>query len=242
MLRPSNTLSAKLSITITIPIILISVLAIALTVFLNIGKLDRTLGELEDSRLRFTVNTLRDNLETGLDLGLPINGMGNAQAAIDFEAAQDPGIVAIIVRDPAGTPVYSTGRKPDQQDIRVASPLSNDLGVVAGSVELHYARGAHDAFMSGISRQLVQAALAATLVTIVLAVLGIRLWVRRIRRTMDSIVHAFDPAAAPEPLHWPDRHATALAEEVNRSATQAAHDIRDARDALSGPDAAGARL
>lgn len=231
---------SRLSVTITAPIILISVLAVALTVFLNIGKLDRTLTELEDSRLRFTVNALRDNLETGLDLGLPVNGLGNAQAAIDFEAAQDAGIVAIIVRDPAGVPVYTTGRTPDKQDIRVASPLSNDLGVTAGSVELHYSRRAHDAFMSGITGQLLEAAAVATVLTGVLAALGIRLWVRRIHRTLGTIEQAFDPRAPV--VEKPDRQAAELALEVNRTAGQAGRDLQEARAALSGPDAAGARL
>lgn len=230
---------SRLSVTITAPIILLSVLAIALTVFLNIGKLDRTLTELEDSRLRFTVNALRDNLETGLGLGLPVNGLGNAQAAIDFQAAQDGGIVAIIVRDAAGAPVYSTGRTPDKQDIRVASPLSNDLGVTAGSVELHYSRGAHDAFMSGITGQLLQAALFATLLSAVLAALGIRLWVRRIDRTLGTIEQAFDPHAPV--VQKPDRQAAELAQEVNRAAGQAGRDLQEARAALSGQDATGAR-
>ncbi|GAB2839142.1 hypothetical protein GCM10027277_02620 [Pseudoduganella ginsengisoli] len=215
-------------------------LAIALTVFLNIGKLDRTLTELEDSRLRFTVNGLRENLETGLDLGLPINGLGNAQAAIEFEAAQDAGIVAIIVRDTAGVPVYSTGRKPDNGDIRIASPLSSDLGVVAGSVELHYSRAGHDAFMSGIATQLTQAGVVATLLTGMLAALGIRLWVRRIRRTLGTIEHAFDPSTPA--VSRPDRQAEELAAEVNRAAGQAGQDLQQAHAALSGSDAAGARL
>jgi hypothetical protein len=227
---------SRLSVTITAPVILISVLAIALTVFLNIGKLDRTLTELEDSRLRFTVSTLRDNLETGLDLGLPINGLGNAQAAIDFAAAQDTGIVAIIVRDAAGVPVYVTGKTPGPRDLRVASPLSNDLGVTAGTVELHYARGAHDAFMSGITGQLQRAAVLATLLTAVLATLGIRLWVRRIDRTLGTIGQAFDPGAPVVPN--PDRHAAELAQEVNRAAGQVRHDLREARAALSGPGGA----
>ncbi len=231
---------SRLSVTITAPIILISVLAIALTVFLNIGKLDRTLSELEESRLRFTLNALRDNLETGLDLGLPVNGLGNAQAAIDFEASQDHGIVAIIVRDPAGTPVYATGRTPDRRDIRVASPLQNDLGVTAGTLELHYSRGGHDAFMSGITGQLVEAAVVATLVTAALAALGIRLWVRRIRRTLGTIEQAFDPHAPALPET--DSQAARLAQEVTQTASQARRDLREAREALRGPDAAGARI
>lgn len=228
---------SRLSVTMSAPIVLISVLAIALTVLLNLGKLERTLSELEDSRLRFTVNALRDNLETGLDLGLPVNSLGNAQAAIEFEAARDTGIVAIIVRDAAGVPVYTTGRAPARHDIRLASPLSNDLGVTAGSVELHYSRGAHDAVMSDISGQLLKAGLIATVVSAVLAALGIRLWVRRIHRTLGTIAQAFDPHA-PQ-LGKPDRQALALAREVKRMAGEAGRDLREARAALHGQDAAG---
>lgn len=171
---------SRLSTSITAPIILISALAIGLTVFLNIGKLDRTLGELEDSRLRFTVNALRENLETGLDLGLPVTGLGNAQDAIEFEARQDPGIVYIAVRDAAGAVAFSTGKGVEPDAITVGAQLSNNLGAKVGAVELHYSRRNHQALIGDLSRHLLLAAAAATAISTLLAVGGVRLWVRRI--------------------------------------------------------------
>ncbi|MES2259259.1 MAG: hypothetical protein V4724_12100 [Pseudomonadota bacterium] len=231
---------SRLSITITAPIVLISVLAIGLTVFLNVGKLDRTLSELEESRLRFTINSLRENLETGLDLGLTVKGLGNAQAAIDFEARQDPDIVSITVRDEAGKIAFNTGRAAEKDSIKVATTMSNNLGVNVGAIELQYSRRSHDHFIAGISRQLTLAGLAATALSALLAVLGIRLWVRRIGRTLRSIEHTLD--AAVPPVTHPDRHAAALAEQVNLRSSKAMQELEQAKHAITSADVAGERL
>ena len=231
---------SRLSITITTPIVLISALAIGLTVFLNVGKLDRTLGELEQSRLHFTLNNLRENLETGLDLGLPVKGLGNAQAAIDREARQDPDIVSIAVLDDGGAVAFSTGRPADTDIIKLRTGMSNNLGVQVGAIELHYSRRAHDSFIAGISGQLMIAALAAVALSSLIAVLGIRLWVRRIRRTLRSIEATLDPAQPP--LRRPDRHAAALAERVKHSAHSALEELERAERAITSADVAGTGL
>ncbi|KQV87764.1 hypothetical protein ASD15_27275 [Massilia sp. Root351] len=231
---------SRLSITITAPIALISALAIGLTVFLNVGKLDRTLGELEDSRLRFTINVLRQNLETGLDLGLPVRSLGNAQAAMELEARQDPDIVALIVKDDKGRAAFSTGRPAQSDSIVLSTPLSNNLGVTVGAIELHYSRRSHDRFIAGISRQLLLAGLLATVLSTLLAVLGTQLWVRRIGRTLGSIEHTLD-ASAP-PVARPDRHAVALAEQAAGSAGRALRDLEQARRAITSKDVAGEKL
>lgn len=231
---------SRLSMTITAPIVLISALAIGLTVFLNVGKLDRTLGELEQSRLRFTVNVLRQNLETGLDLGLPVRGLGNAQAAIDFEARQDPDIVAIVIKDAQGRPAFSTGRPAERNSVAVGAPLSNNLGVTVGAIELHYSRHGHEQFVAGFARQLLLAGLAAAALSTLLAVLGTRLWVRRIGRTLGSMEHALD-ASAP-PVARPDRHAAALAEQAAHSAHRALRELEQAQRAITCKDVAGEKL
>jgi hypothetical protein len=231
---------SRLSITITAPIVLISALAIGLTVFLNVGKLDRTLGELEQSRLRFTLNNLRENLETGLDLGLPVKGLGNAQAAIDGEARQDNDIISISVLDDAGAVAYSTGHPTDTDVVKLRTGMSNNLGVQVGAIELHYSRRAHDSFIAGISRQLTMAALAAIALSSLIAVLGIRLWVRRIRRTLRSIEATLDTSQPP--LRRPDRHAAALAERVNHSANNALQELERAERAITSADVAGTGL
>ncbi len=231
---------SRLSITISALIVLISALAIGLTLFLDVGKLDRTLGELEQSRLHFTLNNLRENLETGLDLGLPVKGLGNAQAAIEREARQDPDIVAIGVLDDAGALAFSTGQPADTDIVKLRTGLSNNLGVQVGAIELHYSRRAHDRFIAGISRQLRLAALVAVAIATLSTVLGIRLWVRRIGRTLSSIETTLDTGAPP--LCKPDHHASALAERVNRSASSALQELQRAERAITSADVAGTGL
>jgi hypothetical protein len=231
---------SRLSISITAPIVLVSALAVGLTVFLNVGKLDRTLGELEQSRLRFTLNNLRENLETGLDLGLPVKGLGNAQAAIDREARADPDIVSIAVLDEHGTVAFHTSRSADGgETVRLRTGMSNNLGVSMGAIELSYSRRSHQRFMAGISSQLRIAALVAVLASSALAVLGIRLWVRRIRRTLSSIEHTLDQGAPPQ---HPDHRAAALAEQVNRSTQDALRELDRAERAITSADVAGTGL
>lgn len=231
---------SRLSVTITAPIVLISALAIGLTVFLNVGKLDRTLSELEDSRLRFTVNALRENLETGLDLGLPVASLGNAQEAIEFEARQDGDIVYVAVRDADGKVAFDTGRGAESDAIKVAAPLSNNLGAKVGAVELHYSRRSHQAFIDDISRHLTLAALAAAALSTLVAVFGIRVWVRRIERMLGSIEHTLDPSAPA--VAKIDRQAAALAEQVNRSSDKAQRELDQARRVITSADVAGEQL
>ena len=75
------------------PIAIISAMAIGLTAFLNIGKFDRTLNDLEKSRLQMIVGDIKANLATGLNLGLPLKSLENAQALI--EKVQAEGFISI---------------------------------------------------------------------------------------------------------------------------------------------------
>lgn len=179
---------SRLRVTLTAPLVLITALALGLTVFLNLGKLDRTITELAQSRLQFTVENLRENLETGLDLGLSVRGLGNAQAALDTEMAQDPDIVSITVFESDGAVAFHSGRGPagaasagalpaESSDIVLAS-LSDNLGHRVGRIELRYARAGHDALMEVLTRQLGWAGLAAIAIATLLSILGVHWWLR----------------------------------------------------------------
>lgn len=195
---------ASLSFKISAPIVLISALAIGLTVFLNIGKLERTLGEVEQSRLHFTLADLKDNLETGLDLGLPIRGLGNAQAAIDFETRADPDILSISVVDAEGVVVFHSGSaaatamgalssvKGESWNQREPAALvsglklSNNFGITAGAVVMRYSPRGHDRFVQTVSSQLGATALAAVLLSSACFVFGIRVLGRRATGTLHT--------------------------------------------------------
>ncbi|HJV01194.1 MAG TPA: hypothetical protein VJ752_11630 [Burkholderiaceae bacterium] len=218
---------SRLSVTISVPIILIGVLAIALNAYLSVGKLDRTLGELEQSRLHLILDDLRDNLETGLDLGLPLKGLGNAQAAIEREARQDGAIVGIRVLDADGVPVFSTGDPAHGAPLR--APLSNNLGVAMGAIELRYARQAEELSVSAYADQLTRAAAWIAAAGAVLALAAIRYWMRRIGRTVDTIATTLDRQPPPPD---PDAEAAALASRARERADHALRELEQATRAM----------
>ncbi len=245
---------SRLSLKISLPIILVSVLAIGLTVFLNIGKLERTLSDVEESRLRFTLSDLRENLETGLDLGLPVKGLGNAQAAIDFEAKQHPEILSIDVIDNSGAVVFHTGgaapasgqawrqaiatRARDWQardsDAMVAgTKMSNNLGVTAGAIVLRYSRANHEQFMAGVTRSLVLTAAGAVAVTTILLLLGINLLLERMGRGLSAMEDALEGKGSADTIN---EEASALVTQVRLSANDAIAQIAAAEQQLAQVD------
>lgn len=238
---------SALNFKISAPIVLISALAIGLTVFLNIGKLERTLGEVEQSRLHFILADLKDNLETGLDLGLPIRGLGNAQAAIDFETRADPDILSISVVDAEGVVVFHSGSAAATAMAALASvkgeswnrreptalvsglKLSNDFGVTAGAVVMHYSPRSRDNFVQTVSGQLTATALAAVLLSSACFVLGIGVLGRRVTGALRSMEDALqgkptDPRA--------DVASQALVGQVSRTTAAARAELDAARLAL----------
>ena len=239
---------SSLSLKISAPIVLISALAIGLTVFLNVGKLERTLAEVEQSRLHFTLADLKDNLETGLDLGLPIQGLGNAQAAIDFESKADPDVLSISVIDTEGAVVFHSGpaaattfaplatvkdkqwnqREPDA--LVSGIKLSNNFGVTAGAVVMRYSPRSHDRFVAAITSQLGAVALTAVLLSSACFVFGIQVLGRRVTGSLRSM----EDALQGQP-HGPraDAAAQALVGRVSQTTAAAQAELDAAHQALT---------
>ena len=242
--------------TVSAPIVLVAILALALTVFLNVGKLGRTLGEVQESRLRFTMGELRTNLETGLDLGLTVQGLGNAQARLNAVLRQDPDIVSLAIVDTDGAVVYSSGAamppgvagplaRHKTRDwllreggaLTLGAKLSNNLGVTAGAIVLRYSTSKHEAAIDAIAQRLWLAALGAVLLTGLCFAYGVRKLVRRMDRTLEAMARSLGQAqAAPGSA----RHAAALVEQVNQTSSAALHAIEAARAAVQTGHAAPA--
>ena len=239
---------SSLSLKISAPIVLISALAIGLTVFLNVGKLERTLDEVEQSRLHFTLADLKDNLETGLDLGLPIQGLGNAQAAIDFESKADPDVLSISVIDTEGAVVFHSGpavatafaplatvkgkqwNRRESDALVSGIKLSNKFGVTAGAVVMRYSPRSHDRFVAAITSQLGAVALTAVLLSSACFVFGIQVLGRRVTGSLRSM----EDALQGQP-HGPraDAAAQALVGRVSQTTAAARAELDAARQALS---------
>ena len=237
----------SLHLRISVPIVLVSALAIGLTVFLNVGKLERTLDEVEQSRLHFTLADLQNNLETGLDLGLQMRGLDNAQAAIDFETRADPDILSISVVDNEGVVVFHSGSaaatpmgplgsfKGASWNLRepgalvAGLKLSNNFGVTAGAVVMRYSPRSHDRFVQAISSQLGAAALAAMLLSSACFVVGIQLLGRRVTSTLRTM----EDALARKPLDpRADAPAQALVARCDQTTAAARAELQAAHQAL----------
>ena len=142
----------------------ICVFAVALTATLNFYKYDSTLSDLLRSRFTFLLRDMRNTLETGIDLGLPLRGLDNVPELIGGNAARNPDILSIEVFDPGGTVLFSTDtsfvgdlvaatwldrwhkstqpiwstRERDADTLGIT--LQNSLGQTAGAIALRYDR------------------------------------------------------------------------------------------------------
>lgn len=202
-------MSSSLSLNITAPIALISALAIGLTAFLNIGKFDRTLNDLEKSRLQMVVGDIKANLETGLSLGLPLKSLENAQSLIDTQAKQDPNILDILVHDENGAVLFHSGTKKisftippvwqltakglgerawflkeesaetKEPALVVANTLAGGISQDLGGVAIRYSMGMHQIAVRAVQEKLNFASLATIFITVLLSYLGIGFLTRK---------------------------------------------------------------
>lgn len=232
---------SALGIKITVPIIFIAVLTIGLTAFLNQGKFERTLTELESARVRYVVNDIKANLETGLGLGLALKGLANAQDVIDFEARKEASILSILIYDETGSVVFHAG-----QDLGTAIPktwqpaalepsgrnwqfaeadalvigtgLSSAIGTLAGGIALRYSRSAHEEVTHAVAWSLRFAAAAAMVITSLIAFFGIHLLVtrteRRLKRMEDLLLDPASPRPAEQVENQGESEAMTLVADV----------------------------
>ena len=80
-------------------------LAFGLAAWMYGVRLEQTLSQVEASRVRFTLADLQADFEKSLDRGFAIGQLANAQAALEAEARQDPGILSITVIGGRAPPV-----------------------------------------------------------------------------------------------------------------------------------------
>ncbi|WP_394779726.1 hypothetical protein [Undibacterium sp.] len=250
---------SQLSVKITVPIALISALAIGLTAFLNLGKFERALTELESSRLQFVLGDLKSNIETGLDLGLALNSLDNAQAVIDAARKQDASVLSINIYDDAGAGVFQTGQSSGETGIPsswkrvmqsqpggrgwylaegdmlvVGIPLASNIKQDAGHIVMRYSRAAHDATVASLTRSLALASLAAIAVTAGLVLMGINLLVAKTNRRLAHIAQTLERSLMdPAPATRTDTDEDLLLSQVIQSSGAAMQDLSLVRKTLT---------
>ncbi|MDM5180954.1 hypothetical protein PO883_27610 [Massilia sp. DJPM01] len=235
---------SRLSLFIAAPIVLVSVMALGLGVALQADRLDDTTRAIEESRLRFTLDDLRERFEARMALGLPLKALPDAAAALERELRRDPDIVFISVIDNAAAPVFGAGaggtdppallRQAAARDWLLREPgfvtlgarLSRPGGVPAGTLLLRHATQRQAGAVAMVARELTLATVCAVLLTTFCIVVGVDLLVRR----MDGTLARMNAALG---LPHSGDGAAALVDDVNQTAASALHDLAAARDTLA---------
>ena len=238
-------------LTLAAPFVLIASLLLAMVVLLNLGKLEHTLADVEESRLRYVVGELREKLETGIAPGVPLSKLGNAQFLIDAQMHVDPDIISLSVIDPSGTRVFHRGAEPavpfeplsqqrdqdwssrDTSSVSLGSTLSDSFGAVAGAVVLRYSNHEHENLVDSIAMHLALAAAGALVALSLCFMIGLRVLARRLNFRLAALEDALD---APRPARAADQRITALAEQVKQTSRTAIVEVTAARQSLAGED------
>jgi hypothetical protein len=165
----------------------ICLFAVALTASLNFYKFQSTLEELLRSRFAFLLRDMRNTLETGIDLGLPLRNLDNVQELIRIQAARDPDILSIEIFDAQGTVLFSTDtsflgdlvaaswldhwhratseiwglREADANTLAIT--LEDNLGQVAGAIALRSSRRLENEILYRMGLRLATASAAVIL-------------------------------------------------------------------------------
>ncbi len=213
-----------LSLKIALPMLAITVWGIAFNGYLNYAKFEKHLTQVEMSRMRYAVDDIRGNLETGLRLGLPVKAISNAQEIMAFAMRKDASIISLDVLDHEGKVIFSSGQKepfryaPGNWRILLMSrhksvelmvadafllitPLVGITADFSGALMVRYARDTHDLTMREVAGALVPTNLMAILLSILVGALGIYLLIRaalgRIRSAEQALSAGSSGAEAP---------------------------------------------
>jgi len=186
----------------------ICVFAVALTATLNFYKYDSTLSDMLRSRFTFLLRDMRNTLETGMNLGLPLRGLDNVPELIGGNAARNPDILSIEVFDPSGTVLFSTDtsfvgdlvaatwldcwhkstqpiwstRERDADTLGIT--LQNSLGQTAGAIALRYDRKLENDLLYRMGLQLAGVSLVVVAAATAMVGLGSWLILRPMRRQL----------------------------------------------------------
>lgn len=234
-----------LSLRIVAPLVLIAALAAGAAVSFNVARLDRTLFEIEESRLRFVLDELRAKLEAGLVPGSAIAASGAAREALDLAARQGPGIASISVIDAAGALLLHSGADaPAPLNSMQQQWIAHDASFMtagarlaggAGSVVLRYSLRRHADIVRGAARRLALAATAAVLAAGACFLFGVELLVRRMNASLvalDAALGDIRPGAAAR------GEEAVLAGQVRLTSRSALYEVCDAQRALASHEVA----
>lgn len=238
---------ARLSVLTSIPIVVVSALALWLGISVGLGHLERELQAVQESHLRFTLGELRARLQSGLDLDVHFAAAGKAQGLLDAAVRAEPRIASITVVDASGAIVFSSGAaanaprlSPKEQrmpsfsmreagSLVMSSSLVDDNGAHSGAVAIRYDPAEPLAAIGLARRQLALAATAALVVLALCCVLGFHALMRHSQRRFDLMASRLGSVRSRAGLDA----GLLLVEQASMASKTALHEVNAARDALT---------
>lgn len=238
---------ARLSALTSIPIVLVSALALWLSIAVTIGHLERELNKVHESHVRFSLGELRARLQSGLDFDVHFAGAGKAQELLDRAVRADSRIAGISVTDSGGARIFMSGdatraprlsqkeqRMPvfstrDAQSLVMSSALQDDSGAHAGAVAIRYNTSEPLAAVALATRELALAACAALVVLALCCALGFHALMRHSQRRFDLMASRLGSVRA----HAGFDAGILLVEQASIASKTALHEVNAARDALA---------
>lgn len=183
--------------------VVVVLLALALTTVLNTLRFEETLENLVAQRLDVVAQEVVSDVVVGLDLGLRIEAMDGLQTIIERLRAQVGGVAAVTVHDCDGGTIASTQahghrttvvlpertanlvgahwRRFDPEGIALGIGISNSYGKCAGGVVLEYEADTYYRTRDAVVTRLIWIALGAALLILPAALLLVWVFRRRAR-------------------------------------------------------------
>lgn len=163
-------------------LLLVSLLAMGLTIFINLHKFEAAFDKTVNDRFYFLLEDARDTIEGEMRLGQAIEKLTNAQAALDQAISVDPYILSIEVFNNDARTLYSTDnsflfdvvpqswedawRKSDENrwelieddTVTLGVGLQDLLGQPTGSLVVRYSTELQETTFAEIKSQLIEMA------------------------------------------------------------------------------------
>ena len=226
---------ARLSALTSIPIVLVSALALWLSIAVTVSHLERELHKVHESHMRFALGELRARLQSGLDFDVHFAAAGKAQALLDDAVRADPRIASITVTDASGATIFRSGqgtqvlRPSPSESLMMSSPLQDDSGAHAGAVAIRFDTSQPAAAVALARRELLLAACAALVALAICCALGFQALMRHSQRRFDLMAARLGSVRAHAGLDTD----LLLVEQASMAAKTALHEVNAARDALA---------
>ena len=214
-------IGASLTVRLSATIVAIVFSTAIVTVALNYLKFQNLLEDYSAGIYQFVVSDLRSTVESGIDLGLPLNVLTNIQTVIDRRNAQDKAILRIAVFNESGRIIFDTDRSKIGEATPPAwrpghagaggwrfsrggewiarAPIVNNFEQEVGGIVLRYDPDVVGRKTTSILVAMTSEAVVVNGIGSLLAILGVWLLVKRTRRALADSVRAIADASARGP-------------------------------------------